>query len=124
MKLFRRTRKYTAMNDHLDVYQEHYQQLAWRLEDIIKGRGLAQPSYSIVGGRGWRVPQVVSVVAGPPVAFDVRILPGQTPDEFAAQASAIAYGLGVAEVKVVPLGPSLIRLHLLPDQGGSKHSRC
>jgi hypothetical protein len=102
------------MNSHLDVYQEHHQRLAWHLEDIIKGRGLAQPSYSIVGGRGWRVPQVVSVIAGPPVAFDVRILPGQTPDDFAAHASAIAYGLGVAEVQVVSLGPALIRLQLLP----------
>jgi hypothetical protein len=96
--------------------QENDQRFAWRVEDIIAKRGLAQSYYS-VGGRGMRVPHVVAVAAGPPVGLDVRMLPGQTPDDFAAQAAAIAYNLGVAEVRVVPLGPSLIRLELLPGPG-------
>jgi hypothetical protein len=97
--------------------QENDQRFAWHVEDIIAGRGLAQPYYSVVGGRSLRVPHVVAVVAGPPVVLDVRILPGQTPGDFAAQAPAIAYNLGVAEVRVVPLGSSLIRLKLLPGPG-------
>ena len=48
------------------------------------------------------------------MGLHIRTLPGQTPNNFAAHASAIAYNLGVAEVRVVPLGPSLIRLDLLP----------
>jgi hypothetical protein len=95
--------------------QEHNQQLVWRVQDILAGRGLNQMYYSIGGGRGWYVPQVVSVTNGPPIALDIRTLPGQTPDDFVKHAPAIAYNLGVAEVRVVPLGPSMIRLELLPE---------
>ena len=42
------------------------QQLAWRVQDIIVGCGLSQAHYSIGGGRSVRIPQVTSVVAGPP----------------------------------------------------------
>lgn len=97
--------------------QEQNQRLAWRVQDIIAGRGLTQAYYSIGGGRGWHVPQVVLVVDGPPVGLNIRTLPGQTPDDFVAHAPAIAYNLGVAEVRVVPRGPSLIRLELLPETG-------
>jgi hypothetical protein len=97
--------------------QENDQQFAWHVEDIIAGRGLTQPYYSVVGGRGLRVPHVVAVTAGPPVGLDVRILTGQTLGDFVTQAPAIADNLGVAEVRVVPLGPSLIRLELLPGPG-------
>lgn len=41
------------------------------------------------------------------VGLDIRMLLGQTPDDFTAQATAIAYNLGVAEVRVIPLGSSL-----------------
>jgi hypothetical protein len=94
--------------------QEHDQELAWRVQDIIAGLGLIQTDFSIAGGRIVHIPHVVSVAAGPPVGLHIRTLPGQTPDNFAAHAPAIAYNLGVAEVRVVPLGPSLIRLDLLP----------
>jgi hypothetical protein len=94
--------------------QEDNQTLAWRTEDIIAGLGLTQMDFSIAGGRITRSPQVVSVAAGPPVGLHIRTLPGQTPDDFAARASAIAYNLDVAQVRVVPLGPSLIRLDLMP----------
>jgi hypothetical protein len=95
--------------------QEHNQQLAWRVQDILTTRGLSQMYYSIGGGRGWHVPQVVSVTSGSPIALNIRTLPGQTPDDFVKHASAIAYNLGVTEVQVVPLGPSMIRLELLPE---------
>ncbi len=65
----------------------------------------------------FHVPQVVSVVVGLPVRLDIRILPGQTPDDYAVRAPPVAYDLGVAEVRVVPLGPSLLRLELLPRLG-------
>jgi hypothetical protein len=47
------------------------------------------------------------------VELDIRMLPGQSPDDYAAHAKAIAYDLGMAEMRVIPLEPSLIRLQLL-----------
>jgi hypothetical protein len=94
--------------------QQDNQRLASRVQDILVGRGLTQGYYGIIGGRSLYVPQVMSVVAGPPVGLYIRILPGQTPNDFAAHAPAIAYNLGVVEVRVVPIETSLIRLELLP----------
>jgi hypothetical protein len=94
--------------------QERKQQLAWRVEGILVGRGLTQMYQAIVGGRGYYVPQVISVLDGPPMALEIRTLPGQTPDDFVKHAQAIAHNLGVAEVRVASLGPSLIRLELVP----------
>jgi hypothetical protein len=56
--------------------------LARRVQDILACCGLSQATYSIHCGRGVRVPHVVSVVAGPPVGLDIKLLPGQTPDDF------------------------------------------
>ncbi|MGH3768296.1 MAG: hypothetical protein ACRDS0_04250 [Pseudonocardiaceae bacterium] len=95
------------------AHQEHDQQLAWRVQDILVGCGLSQTDFSVAAGHVIHVPHVISVAPGPPVSLVVRILPGQTPDDFAAHAPAIAYDLGVAEVRVVPLVPSLIRLELV-----------
>lgn len=97
------------------AYQQHNQQLAHRVQEIIAGCGLIQADYSIGGGRCVHIPRVVSVVAGPPVGLDIELLPGQTPDDFTAQTSAIAFHLGVAEVRVIPLPPALIRLELLAE---------
>jgi hypothetical protein len=47
------------------------------------------------------------------VSLEIRLLQGQTPEDVAAHASAIAYGLDVAEVRVIPLESPLIRLQLL-----------
>jgi hypothetical protein len=94
--------------------QKHDQILAWRTQDVIAGLGLTHTDFSIAAGWVIRIPEVISVANGPPVGLHIRILPGQTPDDFAAHTPAIAYNLGVAEVRVVPLGPSLIRLDLLP----------
>lgn len=93
------------------------QLFAWRVQDIIVGLGLTQGDYSIGGGRALHIPEVVSVIPGPPAGVGIRMLPGQMPDDFAKHAQAIAYNLGMAEVRVVPLGPSLIRLDLLPGPG-------
>jgi hypothetical protein len=94
--------------------QEHDQALAWRVQDIIAGLGLTQAGSSVGGGRTTHIPQVISVADGPPVGLTIRMLPGQMPEDFAAHARAFAYNLGVAHVRVVPLGPSRIRLDLLP----------
>ncbi|MDT7712919.1 MAG: hypothetical protein QOG46_1608 [Pseudonocardiales bacterium] len=96
-------------------HQDDDQRLAWRVQDVLVGCELIQTDFSVAVGHVFHVPRVVSVVAGPPVGLEIRILPGQVPGDFAAHAPAIAYSLGVAEVRVVPLGPSLIRLELLPS---------
>jgi hypothetical protein len=89
------------------------QQLAWRVQEVLVGCGLSQAGYSIGGGRVFHIPRVVSVVPGPLVELEIRMLPGQTPDDFAAHAERIAYNLDVAEVRVIPLGGYLIRLELV-----------
>jgi hypothetical protein len=94
--------------------QVGYERLARRLEEIIIGLDLVLDDFSIAAGRVYHIPQVLSVDPGPPVGMDIRILPGQSPEDFSAHAAAIAYDLGMAEIRVVPLGPSLIRLELIP----------
>jgi hypothetical protein len=97
-----------------DRHQMNDQALAWRVQDIIAGLGLTQAGSSVGGGRTTHIPQVISVADGPPVGLTIRMLPGQMPEDFAAHAQAFAYNLGVAHVRVIPLGPSRIRLDLLP----------
>ncbi|MGH3838808.1 MAG: hypothetical protein ACRDSF_24400 [Pseudonocardiaceae bacterium] len=94
--------------------QANDQLLALRVQDVLVGCGLTRVDFNIGGGRTLHVPQVVSVVAGPPVKLTIRALPGQTLDDFTRHAPAIADNLGMAEVRVAPLGPSLIGLELLP----------
>lgn len=93
--------------------QAENQRFAWRVQDVLFGVGLSRMDFSIGGGRFTRGPEVVSMTAGPPMRLQIRILPGQTPEDFVARAPAIAYSLGVPEVRVVPVSPSLIRLDLL-----------
>jgi hypothetical protein len=95
--------------------QAHYRELARRVEQVLIGCGLSQSDFSIGGGRVFHFPEVISVTAGPPMSLDIRILPGQMPDDLTAHTRRIAYNLGVADVRVVPLGPYLVRLELLPE---------
>ncbi len=90
------------------------QRFAWQVQDILVGCGLSQTGSSIASGPSIYIPKVISVVDGPPKGLIIRILPGQMPDHFAAQARTIAYNLGMADVEVVGLGPYLIRLELVP----------
>ena len=96
------------------LHWEHDQQFAWYVQDVLAGCGLTQQDSSIASGRVIHVPHVIAVIPGPPVSLDIRILPGQLPEDFAAHAQAIAYDLEVAKVRIIPLAPSLIRLELLP----------
>ena len=79
--------------DH--AHQGHDHRLARRAGEVIMGLGLTQTDFSIAAGRIIRIPQVVSVTSGPPVGLHIHALPGQTRDDFAAHASAIANNLGV-----------------------------
>jgi hypothetical protein len=105
-------RRYPLTRRRVRQRTQHDQQLAWRVQDILVGCGLSQAEYSIGGGRVLHSPHVVSVVPGPPVGLNIRMLPGQIPDDFAAHAQKIAYHLGVAKVRVITLGPFLIQLEL------------
>jgi hypothetical protein len=98
---------------HERLQRQRDQQRAWEIEDIICGCGLSQTGHSIAGGSVVHIPQVVSLDAGPPETVDIRILPGQRPDDFAAHAPTIAYNLGLSKVRVIALEPFLIRLELL-----------
>ncbi len=103
--LLRRLRRLFARRAERER-QAKDQQLALRVQDVLVGCGLSQTD---------RMPQVVSVVAGPPVQLKIRTLPGQKFDDFTAHLPAIAYNLGVAQVRLIPLAePSLIQLDLLP----------
>lgn len=87
--------------------------LARRVHDILVGCGLTHTTFSVGGGRDIDVPEVVTVDLGPPLGVIIRILPGQTPDDYTAHTPAIAYNLGMARVHVIPVGPHLIRLNLI-----------
>ncbi len=90
-----------------------YQRLAWYLQDVLVGCGLFKSGSSLVGGGNFYVPRILSVCPGPPLEFNIRTLPGQTPEEYRAKAVAIAYNLDVSAVAITALEPHLIRLTLL-----------
>ena len=104
-------RRHTRMLERMRLEGE--QQLVWRVQEIIVALGLTQADFSLAGGRILHIPEVISVTERP-VGVDIRMLPGQMPDDFAVHAKRIAYHLNVAKVQVIPLEPSLIRLILVP----------
>jgi hypothetical protein len=91
------------------------QNLAWRAQEVFAGLGLVTGQTSIAAGQTVSIPHVIRVNAGPPVSLVVRILPGQVVGDFAEQSSRIAANLGVARVRVVSLGPLLLRFELLEN---------
>ncbi len=92
------------------AHQRNKQQLAWRVQDVLAGCGLVQTDYSIACGRVVHIPQVVSVVTGPVAQVKLRLVVGQMPEHFTAQARALAYHLRADEVSIVPLEPPFLRL--------------
>lgn len=72
----------------------------------------------MVGGQTVHTPRVVSAGARPVAWVAIDLLPGQSPEDVAGHASAIAHQLGVSRVWVVPLGRSRIRLELSAPQDG------
>ena len=82
------------------------------VHDSLARSGLARTEYTMAGEETVRTPRVVSAGAGPVAWVQIDLLPGQSPNDVAAQAPAIAHQLGVSQVWVVPLGRSRIRLEL------------
>jgi hypothetical protein len=89
------------------------------VQDSLVRCGLSRTEYSIAGSETVHSPRVVSADAGPPGWVQIDLLAGQSAEDFAAHASAIAQDLDVPEVWVVPLGLSRIRLELPAPPDGS-----
>jgi hypothetical protein len=96
------------------AHHENNQRLAWRVQDILAACNLTQTDYSIASGRVVHIPQVISVVTGPPAGLIIRLSSCQMPKDFTTIAPTVAYHLGVTQVRIVPLQPPFIRLDLLP----------
>src|SRR5947209_2004503 len=86
--------------------------LVRRVQDSFVRCGLSRTEHTGVGGQMVHTPRVVSADTGPPGSVQIDLLPGQSAEDFAAHAPAIAQDLGVPQVWVVPLGRSRIRLEL------------
>jgi hypothetical protein len=84
------------------------------VEEILAQCGLIQEHESIAAGPTYRFPQLISVTAGPPISVDIRMLEGQSSDNFSAHAATLAHELGMAHVQVVSSESSVIRLQLVP----------
>jgi hypothetical protein len=83
-----------------------------RVQDSLTKCGLNRTERTSVGGNTVHTPRVVSADARPPGWVQIDLLPGQSAEDFAAYAPAIAQHLGVPHIWVVPLGRSRIRLEL------------
>ena len=86
--------------------------LVRRVHDSLVKCGLNRIEYSGASGATLHVPLVVAADARPPAWVQIDLLPGQSAEDFAIHAAAIARNLGVSHVWVVPLGRSRIRLEL------------
>ena len=82
------------------------------VQDSLARCGLARTDHTIVGGETVHAPRVVLTDVGPPAWVQIDLLPGQSPEDFAAHAPESAQHVGVPQVWVVPLGRSHIRLEL------------
>jgi DNA segregation ATPase FtsK/SpoIIIE-like protein len=92
---------------------ERDQRLAWRAQEIFAGVGLISAQSTIAAGHAILIPHVVQVRHGSPTSLIVRTLPGQLPEDYTLHADRIARSLGVARIRIIGIGPSLIRVDLL-----------
>ena len=83
-----------------------------RVQDSLARCELHRIEYTAAGEEMLHTPRVVAADARPPSWVQIDMLPGQSAEDFAAHAPAIAHHLGVPHVWVVPLGRSRIRLEL------------
>jgi hypothetical protein len=86
--------------------------LARGVQDSLVRCGLSRTEHTLAGSETVHSPRVVSADPGPSGWVQIDLLAGQSAEDFASHASAIAQDLGVSEVWVVPLGRSCIRLEL------------
>ena len=91
-----------------------------RVQDGLARCGLYRIEYTGAGDETLHTPRVVAADARPPGWVQIDMLPGQSAEDFAAHAAAIAHHLGVPHVWVVPLGRSRIRLELPAQRESSK----
>ena len=91
-----------------------------RVQDSLVRCGLHRMEYTGAGDETLHTPRVVAADARPPEWVQIDMLPGQSAEDFAAHAPAIAHALGVPQVWVVPLGRSRIRLELPAQHESSK----
>jgi len=86
--------------------------LRWQWRSACAGTTLGRMIYT-PSGPAVAVPLIGHVDLGPPVAFAVRLRPGQTLADFIAAAPSIAPALNVAGLQVTPLVPQWVRIVLL-----------
>ena len=83
-----------------------------RVQNSLARCGLHRIQYTSTGEETLHTPRLVAADAQPPSWVQIDMLPGQSAEDFAAHAPAIAHALGVPHVWIVPLGRSRIRLEL------------
>ncbi len=81
--------------------------------DTMDGAKLAEHSMSAGKLAVTVAPQVESVDPGPPLTMLVRMLPGQSIDDFQDKAERIAVGMQVSTVEITPFDRGLINVVLL-----------
>ena len=81
--------------------------------DTMDGARLAEHGQSAAKLPVTVAPQVESVDPGPPMTLLVRMLPGQSVDDFQEKAQRIATGMEVSKVEIAPFDGALINVVLL-----------
>jgi DNA segregation ATPase FtsK/SpoIIIE, S-DNA-T family len=98
-----------------ELRQRHRRQRrAWEVQDVLAGvrPELIQYGKTSQECKTIHVPTVVAADDGPPQAFTIRALPGQTLAHYEAHAQTLAECLDVARARFVRAGPRLMRLEL------------
>ena len=88
-------------------------EVVWQWNDTLGNTDLTHHTVTASRLPVMVAPQVHSVDSGPPVTLLVRMLPGQTVDDFEAEAHRLAAGMDVPAVCVTPCGHGWIRVALL-----------
>jgi hypothetical protein len=91
-------------------------EMVWQWNDTMDSTDLAHHTVTASRLPIMVAPQVHSVDPGPPVKLVVRMLPGQVPDDFEAEAHRIAAGMDVPGVRITPCGRGWIEVTLLDHE--------
>ncbi|MGH3696101.1 MAG: hypothetical protein ACRDRX_19270 [Pseudonocardiaceae bacterium] len=88
-------------------------EVSWQWSDAVDDANLTRHSQTAAKIPVTIAPQVHSVEPGPPVTLLVRMLAGQTVDDFQTHAQGIADGMGVPMVHIEPYDTGWITVSLL-----------
>lgn len=88
------------------------QRIAWRMADVLRGTALARNASTGAAGTVVLAPEVAAVLPGPPVAVNLRLLPGQVAADVEAESHRIAEGFGARKIRIIPRAPSWVRIEL------------